>query len=158
MAKKGRPPKPTALHVLNGNPSRKSDLGQHEPRPTPVAPDCPAWLSADARTEWDRVTPELERLGLLTVVDMVSLAAYCQSYARWVEAERVLSEKGITHEYTNKAGETNVTARPEVGIADKYLKHVKAFCSEFGLSPSSRVRIRLPSDVDDDPMEGLLSR
>ena len=56
-------------------------------------------------------------------------------------------------EYTNKNGSTNITARPEVNIATKYAQIIKSFCAEFGLTPSSRCRLLLPKDKEDDPFE-----
>jgi P27 family predicted phage terminase small subunit len=45
-----------------------------------------------------------------------------------------------------------------VSIAQTYLKIMKDFCSEFGLTPSARSRIRVDGDTStkDDPMESLL--
>jgi P27 family predicted phage terminase small subunit len=97
-----------------------------------------------------RVAPELNKLGLLTRVDRSALAAYCQAYARWQAAEAVLSSEGLTYEYTNKNGSTNTTLRPEVLVAKQYLQFLRAFCTEFGLTPSSRARMVLPKDEDDD--------
>jgi hypothetical protein len=60
-------------------------------RDMPVAPDalprCPAHLSDVARKEWRRIATPLYRMGVLSVTDRAALAAYCQAWARWVEAE-----------------------------------------------------------------------
>ena len=61
-------------------------------RPEPVRPTCPAHLSAPAKAEWKRLAGSLHEIGLLTQVDRSVLAAYCQAYGRWVEAERKLAE------------------------------------------------------------------
>ncbi len=145
----GRKPKPPALKILEGNPGKRR-IETDIPQPDDRIPTCPHWLEEAAKVEWMRVAPELNRLGLLTRVDRAALAAYCQSYARWQEAETILSSEGITCEYTNKNGSTNTTLRPEVLVAKQYLQFLRAFCSEFGLTPSSRARMVLPKDEEDD--------
>jgi P27 family predicted phage terminase small subunit len=97
-----------------------------------------------AKKEWKRVAPELEKLGLLTRVDMAALAGYCQGYARWVQAEKALADYGLT--FVTDTG--YITQRPEVAIGNKALDQVRAFCVQFGLTPSSRARMTLP-EVDD---------
>jgi len=150
MGTPGRKPKPKHLKVLEGNPGKRP-LNTKEPKPRPVAPRCPRWLTAEAKREWRRVAPELERLGLLTQIDRLALAGYCQAYARWRQAEEVLEQKGLT--FTTPNG--YIQQRPEVAIAQRNLQAVRAFCGEFGLTPSSRGRISLP-DQDDDDLDGLL--
>ncbi len=145
----GRKPKPPALKILEGNPGKRR-IETDIPQPDDRIPTCPHWLEEAAKVEWMRVAPELNRLGLLTRVDRAALAAYCQSYARWQAAETILSLEGITCEYTNKNGSTNTTLRPEVLVAKQYLQFLRAFCSEFGLTPSSRARMVLPKDEEDD--------
>lgn len=151
MGARGPLPKPTALRRLEGNPGKRP-LNRREPRPRPVAPKCPAWLLPEARREWRRVRPELERLGLLTVVDGVALAGYCQSYARWREAEAAIDEHGAT--FTTDTGYVGV--RPEVAIAQRSLQMLRAFCAEFGLTPASRGRMTLPEVADDGEWDGIL--
>jgi P27 family predicted phage terminase small subunit len=150
MGARGPSPQPTALKVLRGNPGHQR-LNRREPKPRPVAPKCPAWLDHDAKREWRRILPELDRVGLLTSVDMAALAGYCQAFSRWKEAERVLTEEGLV--FSTEKG--YLVPRPEVAIAKTYLGFVKTFCAEFGLTPSSRGRMTLP-EVDDDDGDGLL--
>jgi P27 family predicted phage terminase small subunit len=83
-------------------------------------------------------------------VDRASLAAYCQAYARWREAEQVITQYGFT--VTTDKG--NIVQRPEVAIARNMMNTIRAFAAEFGLTPSSRGRISLPEVADDD--EGVL--
>jgi len=94
----GRKALPTALHILNGNPS-KLDLtarAQTEPRFSSERPSCPEWLVEGAREEWDRVLPELEASGMLQKVDMAALAGYCDSLAMWKEANGIIAVEGLT--------------------------------------------------------------
>ncbi|MHB1126868.1 MAG: phage terminase small subunit P27 family [Bacillota bacterium] len=154
MAVPGRKPKPPKLKLLEGNPGKRK-INKDEPRPRPIAPTCPPWLEKEAKKEWRRISRELEHVGLLTIVDMAALAGYCQAYARWKSAEKVISEQGLTMEIETQAGGLYTQQRPEVAIALKYLQQVKAFCAEFGLTPSSRGRMSLPGQEEDD-FEGLL--
>ncbi|MFD2704074.1 phage terminase small subunit P27 family [Salibacterium lacus] len=164
MTQRGRPPKPSNLKVLEGNPGKRP-LPEDEPNPKPVSPKPPTWLNTDAKKMWKRLEPELESMGLLTVVDGEAFAAACQSYGVWLECEKFFKKKnpetgqryGRTYEYTNKAGATNITERPEVKIGQKALADFRAFCSEFGLTPASRTRLSTKSgDSEEDPMEQLL--
>ena len=91
MAQRGRKPKPTAVKVLEGNPGKRG-LNAGEPKPEKKAPRCPAWLEAEAKKEWKRMAKQMERLGILTEIDMAAFAGYCQAYARWKEAEEYKDE------------------------------------------------------------------
>jgi len=166
------PKKPTALHILHGNPSKIKDLGKNEPKPAPIAPKCPPFLSKDAKKEWKRVAPQLEKLGLLTQIDMVALAGYCQSYARWKEAEEFLNDFGTTYTLWERNDDgsikTDVHGKPimryiqqfpQVSIANKAMQQIRAFCAEFGMTPSSRGRIQVPGMEDrEDEMEQMLNK
>lgn len=143
MAAVGRPPKPTTLKIIEGNPGRRP-LNRNEPKPRPVAPPCPTWLDLEAKREWKRISIELDRVGLLTIVDRAALAGYCQTWSRWRDAEMVLSAQGMTFETPNGY----VQQRPEVSIAQKSLQLVAKFCTEFGLTPSARSRLTVPGTDD----------
>ena len=88
---RGRKPKPVALKLLEGNPGKRPINGR-EPRPPASQPTCPAHLSPTAKAEWKRLAGMLNQVGMLTQADRAALAAYCQAYGRWVEAERKLAE------------------------------------------------------------------
>jgi len=168
---RGRKPKPTALHVLNGNPSKIKDLGKNEPKPVPIAPKCPHWLHKNAKKEWRRIAPQLERLGLLTQVDMAALAMYCEAWAQYRDAIEFIHKKGQVYATWERNMDGSVATDdrgqpilrhmqqwPQVGIANKQLKNIQSLCAEFGLTPSARGRIQVPGAAEgDDPMEALLS-
>ena len=137
---RGRKPKPTNLKVIEGN-RGKRPLNKAEPKPAPVTPTCPAWLQPKAKREWRRIVPELERMGLLTLVDRAALAMYCQEWARYVDAQAQIDKYGSVLKAT---GSGYVQPSPYVAIARQALSACKAFGVEFGLTPSSRGRMTVP--------------
>ncbi len=154
MAQRGRKPKPTALKVLEGNPGKR-ELNTNEPKPKQKAPRCPAWLEEEAKKEWKRMAKQLEKLGILTEVDMAAFAGYCQAYARWKEAEEFISQHGTIV----KTPSGYWQQVPQVSIAQTYLKIMNRFCEQFGLTPSARSRIVAGSGKEEqmDEMEFLLA-
>ena len=136
MAQKGRKPKPTAMKQLEGNPGKRK-LNSNEPQPERTAPECPDWLSDEAKTEWHRLADVMEAMGILTEIDMAAFAGYCQSYARWKEAEEFITRHGAIV----KTPSGYWQQVPQVSIAQQYLKDMHKFAEQFGLTPASRSRI-----------------
>ena len=151
----GRPPKPTHLKVLQGNPGKRT-LNKAEPKPQAKAPPCPRHLSKEARKEWRRISKELLTLGLLTAVDRAALAAYCQAWARWVQAEEAMSADDFKPVAITDTGYEH--ASPWIGIANNALKQMKAFLTEFGLTPASRSRVSVAKPEKKDPYSEFLAR
>ena len=133
----GPPPKPTALKLLAGNPGHRP-LNLSEPKPTGI-PTCPRHLDKEAKAEWKRISAELIKLGLLTSIDRAALSGYCCAYSRWVTAEAQIAQFGLVV----KAGKSGYPIpSPFVGIANVALDHMRKFCIEFGLTPSSRSKVQ----------------
>ena len=152
MGKRGPRPKPTALRVLEGNPGHRR-MNRNEPKPQVSIPTCPSWLPATAKDEWRRVAKELHRLGLLSRIDRSILAGYCQVYADWHAAERVLQREGATFETPNGY----VQQRPEVAMKNKALSLLAKFGSLFGLSPADRVGLEIKKESAEDELQKVLS-
>lgn len=149
----GRRPKPTALKTLEGNPGKRP-LNENEPRPTGV-PTCPRHLNKDAKAEWKRISRELTAIGLLTRVDRAALAAYCQAWARWCEAELNVQKYG----HVIKSPSGYPVQNPYVGIANTALDQMRKFLIEFGMTPASRSRLQItvtPQENETDPWADLM--
>ena len=140
---RGRKPTPTALKLLRGNPGKRS-LPEDEPHPDPDIPEPPDNLSRDARIEWERVTPILYDLGLLTTIDRAALVGYCVAWGRWMEAEDELRKYGAVV----KAPSGYPVQSPFLAVANRAMKQVKEFAAEFGMSPSARTRVAVTQARD----------
>ena len=88
---RGPPPTPNVVKLLRGNPGKRKIGAEPEPRIPESVPEAPLFLTGYACDEWYRAAPELHRLGLLTVLDTMPLAAYCQAYHHWRTASEVLA-------------------------------------------------------------------
>lgn len=151
MARMGRPPKPTNLKLLHGNPGNRT-LNKREPKPKSAAPEAPGHLSAAAQAEWARVCGELKTLGLLTGLDRAALAAYCQAYGRWVQAESALAKvKNEAYGLVIKTQSGNMIQNPLVGTANKAMSDMMRYAAEFGMTPSARAKIEAEGAEEDNP-------
>lgn len=144
--KSGPKKKPNHLKLAAGNPGKRP-LNDNEPKPRPVAPECPEWISEDAQAEWKRLAPELEHMGLLTVVDGIAFSILCQEISIYKAATKEINENLFVQAYKKKA------KNPAIQVARDAANLIKAFCAEFGLTPSARAGLSIPSqesDNDDD--------
>ena len=158
---KGRRPLPDNVVNLRGNAGKKP-AGTNHPKPEPVAPACPRWLSNRAKYEWKRIAPELEKYGLLTRMDRAALAGYCENLAIAAIATEAIkahykAEKKLTYRYKNKAGAINDVPIPEIKIAREAWLLLHRFEVEFGMTPSSRTRINLPEGKSPEEFERWLN-
>jgi P27 family predicted phage terminase small subunit len=141
----GRKMKPAHLKLIEGNPGKRP-IPQNEPRPDPAPlPEPLDFLTDEARVEWTRVSVQLYRLGLLTQIDVASLAAYCQAYGRWVYAERALAKMAAKDLLTGglmiRTTNGNAIQNPLVGTSNKAASDMVRYASEFGLTPAARARL-----------------
>lgn len=146
MGSRGPAPKPTALKVLEGNPGKRA-LNVNEPRVDTRKPTCPKWMKGEARKEWERLAKELHAAGLLTYVDRAAMVAYCQAWGRYVDAEKVVGEKGMVLKTSNG----NLIQNPYLNIANRAARDVLTLAREFGMTPSARSRIQTGGKDDDEP-------
>ena len=140
---RGRPPKPTHLKAITGNPGKRP-LNEREPRPEIEIPECPPELSPAAQREWNRLVGHLAALRLLTTLDRAALAAYCGSYALWAEAMEAIQKFGAMVKSPNGYP----IQSPYVAIANRQAEIMMRIASEFGFTPASRSRIATPSPAE----------
>ena len=147
----GRRPKPTHLKLLQGNPGKRR-LNSNEPKPPQELPLAPEHLNDAAKKEWNRLGPQIVKLGLLTSIDGSAFAAYCVVYARWVEAEEALKKTG----FVVKAPSGYPMLSPFYTVANQCLSQMRAYLTEFGMTPSSRSRTSVAGQEKTDPLEDFL--
>lgn len=143
----GRPGLPATVHVLNGNRSKKSMgelLDQVKSPAVPVeAPPMPDCLSGDAMAEWERLVPDLILLGLVSKLDMMALATYCEAVADWYRFRRKISEANALADGTDKGDvQTFATGAKQISIwrqlANDAEKRANTAGAQFGFSPMAR--------------------
>lgn len=142
----GPPRKPTAWRRMEGNRGKKA-WNHAEPVPPEGVPDCPEHLNDEARAEWHRLVETLVGMGVITVVDRAVLAAYCQAYGRWVEAEEKLKETPLLI----RTPSGYVQQSPWLNVANRQMELMGRYMTEIGLTPASRSRVVANSTTVADP-------
>jgi P27 family predicted phage terminase small subunit len=148
MTKRSTRKKPQALKKLQGTYRPDRDGGADDAL-SDKKPNCPAWLSKEAKSEWRRIANDLHDAGLLKYVDRAALAAYCEAYGRWQQAEKLVQEKGLLVKTKNG----NVIQSPAVGVANVAMRDMLKLLKEFGMTPVSRSR--LPAKAGEKKEETL---
>lgn len=162
--------RPAALKLIEGR-GRGRDSGGRKVAEVPkfrrLPPTAPEWLPAEAAAEWERVVPELARLELLKPVDRAALTAYCLTWQRLVDAQK-LADTYNTIVTTSADGEatsvegygllaTNsqgIVRAPWIAIQEAASKELRAWAAEFGFTPSAESKIGAAKESgndEDDP-------
>lgn len=153
MGQRGPAPLPANVHLLRGNPSKKSAAELNGGvSPDVEIPAPPRHLKGEALKEWKRITPEMLKLGLVSKIDRAALAMYCTSWGRHVDAEnkiRELGDDGLITKVKNGFELHSVW----LNISNKAMEQCHKFLSEFGMSPSARSRVT-PGSLQQDLFSG----
>jgi P27 family predicted phage terminase small subunit len=150
----GRKPKSSKLRVLEGNRGKRRLPNEPEPSRPVETVDCPALLSDAARAEWTRLCDDMRTKGVLTSWDRAAMAAYCQSYADWLDAQEKVNQIG----QVVKAPRTGVPMQnPYLSVARGAKADMLRIAAELGLTPVARARLgtaeERPETAGDVPAE-----
>jgi P27 family predicted phage terminase small subunit len=132
---------------MRGNPGKRP-LNPHEPLPPPASLDPPDWLDEPAKAEWRRLAPLLSANGVLTTMDVDALCAYCETWVRWKDATAKLKQLGLIIKSPNGM----LMPSPYLVIANQAMTTMRVLLTEFGMTPSSRVRVaagKAKAEADD---------
>jgi P27 family predicted phage terminase small subunit len=143
---RGPSPKPTAWRRQEGNRGKRA-WNHDEPIPPEGVPDCPTHLNEAGQEEWYRLVDALVEMRVVTMVDRAVLAAYCQAYGRWVEAEEKLKETPVLI----RTPSGYVQQSPWLTISNRQMELMGRYMAELGLTPASRSRIVA---LRDGPIKG----
>lgn len=155
-------------HELDGT-FRKDRHGDvRNPEPTPGQPEPPAELDELAEKTWHRLMWAFEDMGMLHKVDAETVYAYCQLWSKTMQVEaqqdelraslRVLEENsGDLKELSASERQsyfTNlVTLQKLISKCTDQSRSgwmaIRQYLVEFGLTPASRGRIKLPTKKQD---------
>ena len=164
---KGRKPKPTHLRVVGGNAGRRP-LNDREPAPPRARPSAPANISDGAREVWGQAVMILDEMGVLTAADVFAIETLCEAIADHRAAGQTIkacaerhkqdtldgkaepdnSPDGRYYRTVNQAGGVMWRAHPALGLRADADRRIKAWCGEFGLTPSARTRIETDPEAD----------
>ena len=91
--------------------------------------------------------------------DQIMLEGACVSYERAAMADEMVTKHGLMIREPLPSGGFAVRTNPAIAISNAAWRNVRAFCSEFGLSPVSRTRLTIedPGNPTEDLMK-LLSQ
>jgi P27 family predicted phage terminase small subunit len=167
---RGRKPKPTAHQIAQGDPRKhgKNKLAEKlaaEPQAQRGFPVCPTHIQGLARRTWKFLVEQIAHMNMDRRPDALMLEGACVNYARAVEADAAIAEKGLTIKQVAIIGEKgseetvvlNEKARPEVAISKACWVAAKAFLSEFGLSPVGLTRLHVTGQEKEDDLATMLS-
>lgn len=77
---------------------------------------------------------------------------YCVIYVRWLKAERMVREKGEII----KTAAGNIIQNPYLAIANRALDQLNKLGAEFGMTPSSRSRVKVELPNAESELEEML--
>jgi len=100
---------------------------------------APSYLNEVAKKEWRRMGKRLFDAGLMTELDETALASYCQAYSQWIEANQAIEDEGAVVTKANG----DMARNPWVAIRGDAWKEMTRMLSEFGMTPSSRSRVKV---------------
>lgn len=152
MGKRGPKQTPTELKLVRG--TRKDRINKDEPQPQELRAECPEVLSDRGREIWERLAPQLESRKCLYDWDREAFAVFCETYAHWEVAAEDVTRNGVVileerQRYTRTGdllGTDHIVKKnPAVQVEKDLAGLIRQYASEFGLTPSGRADIKVPS-------------
>ena len=160
----GRGRKPIPVHVIDNSKTHytQDDLEtrrENEPKGCSDELKPPKELSKEAKKEWKRLVKLYRQLdmAILNDLDLGLLAAYCESRAVFIEAQKMWQTGELY--YTDKKGERR--ENPWIKIMDREGLNIAKYGEQLALTPVGRARMGTAAakkEVEADPMSALLER
>ncbi|MBT9153313.1 MAG: hypothetical protein DDT35_01545 [Firmicutes bacterium] len=146
MARTGRPPKPTELHIRDGT------LGTRQRAKTPLIiggkrkPSCPKELTGHAKKAFRLLLDDLWAAGILDAADRTMIVTAAMHYGLAMDAQEKIKKMGSVYSVTRaarggKPEQEVFEANPAVKILRDSLMEYRHCCDILGIGPTARARL-----------------
>ena len=150
---KGRKKLPAEVKLLTGTYRKDRDGSLDAAQPwepvTEIPEKAPEWMMTAGKKMYRSMCELLIARRMLTTANVHQVAAMCQSYAKYMQAENRLKAEGAVF-YTDKG---YAQQSPWINISSQSLREYLSIASTFGFDPISALKIRQPNSGTSDPME-----
>jgi P27 family predicted phage terminase small subunit len=155
---RGRKPQATAQKEASGAFKKDPQRRNHaEPKPQSGIPEMPGFFAKDdlAVATWNRVTKQLDEMGVMTHADCDLIAMYCVTYAEFVRCYEDVRSRGRSCMSDGGKESATIEAKDLHANGNRILK----MQAELGLTPSSRSRLHATKEQkEEDPFKAWLER
>ena len=137
MARPGPRPAPSAIRRAAGHRSDRLNPAEPLPDVDPDPPDPPDWLCPEAQALWHDLAPRMHRAGILTSLDVLTFAWFCDLNIRLQQTRQWLD-----HGVLVKGRRDPLVTNPAWRTYRDGLVLLRAYAIELGLTPAARSQIR----------------
>ena len=135
-------PTPTNLKLLRGNPGKRA-INHDEPQYIIKIPTPPKEFTKEQKALYRKIGRQLKAGRVITEIDGHALATYVEMYTEYKRAVHCLAVEGYLIETPNGMKMQS----PYVSIKNKAYMAMRQIWAEFGMTPSSRTRIKALPDT-----------
>lgn len=164
---------------MRGRPKKSNeDRRGHRPStgvdfsPEVEIPERPKGLGFSGRREFNIITRMLAEKGLISKLDGKAIAGYCEAFEGAEEAKRLIKRHGQmvpVYIIDKESGQPVLDPEgkpyvrewrnnPAVANHVKYLALMRGFLDMFGLSPKSRLSLKLADKPKENPLDALMKK
>ena len=147
----GRKPKAREIQILEGrdkkNPARFKD---EVPQTVKREPEMPAHFDEHATEAWTKLREIMVASAMWSASYQVTLELYCETYSNYRRAVELVRISGQALRSTNPDGSIELKRNPYSVELHRYKEELIRLSAEFGLTPSSRSRISLENNTEDN--------
>ncbi len=139
----GRPRKPVDMQAAHLTVNEKDEKMRQEECVTTgneQLEKSPPWLiNAVAKNEWKRIVKELKEINVVGNLDISNLGGYCNAYANYVEATKILKKQSFCIDRDTRTG-TITVKNPMIDVQTVYASEMRKFASLCGMTIDSRLK------------------
>jgi len=129
---------------MRGRPRRKR-ANEKSASGRPGIPDCPEYLSKEAKAKWSDLIRDLEGAGIIVKADADTMARYCETWASWRRANDWIQKLGEVYKGPNGG----MVQNPYLSIRAKASSEMNKISAQLGLDPASRQRLHVATEPPD---------
>lgn len=121
-----------------------------------ISSDPPSYLSPTAKLAWNEIVPQFIRARMFQSMDQFAVAMMCNELADYWDITKIL--EGKKYSIVKGRIEISNSSFKMMRLQSEKLKNVYKILQDFGMSPSSRQKLKIQPPQDDKPPKSPIDK
>ena len=134
---------------------KKEEESLYEFEKIPLSP--PSWLNKEAKKEYKRIAPLLNRLPIAEL-DLMMVSMYCDLVSDYQAASEQAYTEGRIVEELDSQGNPKTKINEAWKLKESAAKNIRSIAGQLGMTIDSRMRIVVPKEEEkEDPFADMMN-